>query len=114
MYFYLQVMSDHNLLIRQAFTGWPGCAHDARVLRNSSLYELAESGRYIRPDMFLLADSAYPLKSWLITPFKDNGHLNARQRQFNRVLSSIRQVVERPMRYHRYPMVYVHNMIVYV
>ena len=32
---------------------------------------------------------------WLITPYKDNGHLTARQRQFNYKLSSIRAVVER-------------------
>ena len=32
---------------------------------------------------------------WLITPFRDNGHLNARQRQFNTNLSALRSVVER-------------------
>ena len=32
---------------------------------------------------------------WLITPYRDNGHLTARQRRFNRALSSIRQTVER-------------------
>ena len=33
--------------------------------------------------------------SWLITPFRDNGHLTAQQRRFNRALSSIRQKIER-------------------
>ena len=33
--------------------------------------------------------------SWLITPFRDNGHLTAQQRRFNRALSSIQQRVER-------------------
>lgn len=32
---------------------------------------------------------------WLITPFRDNGHLPNNQRKFNKILSSIRQVVER-------------------
>lgn len=32
---------------------------------------------------------------WLITPFRDNGHLTDDQRKFNKVLSSVRQVVER-------------------
>lgn len=44
---------------------------------------------------YIIADSAYPSKAWLITPFKDNGRLNINQRRITRVLSSARQVVER-------------------
>ena len=33
--------------------------------------------------------------SWLVTAFRDNGHLTAQQRRFNRALSSIRQKIER-------------------
>jgi len=32
---------------------------------------------------------------WLITPYRDNGHLTAHQKRFNRVLSSLRQKIER-------------------
>ena len=32
---------------------------------------------------------------WLITPFRDSGHLTRDQRKFNKVLSSLRQVLER-------------------
>lgn len=32
---------------------------------------------------------------WLITPFRDDGHLSRRQRQFNTALSAVRQKVER-------------------
>ena len=32
---------------------------------------------------------------WLITPFRDNGHLTLRQRQFNTALSAVLQKVER-------------------
>ena len=32
---------------------------------------------------------------WLITPYRDNGHLTRQQRRFNTVLSSVRQKVER-------------------
>ena len=32
---------------------------------------------------------------WLITPYRDNGHLTRQQRRFNTVLSSLRQKVER-------------------
>ncbi|XP_033729734.1 protein ANTAGONIST OF LIKE HETEROCHROMATIN PROTEIN 1-like [Pecten maximus] len=91
----LQVVVDQDLLITNCYTGWAGCAHDARVLRNSTLYEKAEAGGYIIPGKVIVADSAYPLKDWLVTPFKDNGHLNHNQRRFNRILSSGRQIVER-------------------
>lgn len=69
------------MLIRDIYTGWPGSTHDARVLRNSNLYTNANRGNYLNANKYILADSAYPLKMWLITPFK--------------VLSSARQVVER-------------------
>lgn len=46
----------------------------------------------------IIADSAYPLMNWLMTPFiihHDNGRLNAQQRRFNQMLSLARQIVER-------------------
>lgn len=44
---------------------------------------------------FIIADSAYPLRNWLIIPFRNTGHLTPRQHRFNRRLSSARQIVER-------------------
>ena len=90
-----QVVSDNRMLIRHAYTGWPGSTHDARVLRHSSLYELGGNSNKIAQNKYILADSAYPIREWLITPFRDNGHLHQQQRRFNRALSSSRQVVER-------------------
>lgn len=83
------------MLIRDAYTGWPGCTHDARVLRNSALFEKAEHGQSVTPGKFIVGDSAYPLRNWLVTPFRDNGRLNAQQRRFNQRLSSAGVVVER-------------------
>ena len=37
--------------------------------------------------------------SWLITPFRNDGYLSAKQRQFNYRLSSVRSVVERSIRF---------------
>ncbi|KAL3891366.1 hypothetical protein ACJMK2_003628 [Sinanodonta woodiana] len=34
-------------------------------------------------------------KIWLHTPFRDNGHLTAQQRRYNRAISGVRQTVER-------------------
>lgn len=53
------------MVIRHAYTGWPGCTHDARVLRNSSLFEDGEQGNAIGQRNFIIADNAYPLRNWL-------------------------------------------------
>lgn len=81
------------------FCGYPGSVHDARVLRNSPLFIDAEVNRdrLFPGNSHLIADSAYPLKSWLLTPFRDNGHLTRRQLRYNFLHSSTRMVVERSL-----------------
>lgn len=91
----LQLVVDDTLMINDAYVGWPGSTHDARVLRNSSFYEGAENGRNISPGKIIVGDGAYPLRRWLITPFRDNGHLTQQQKKYNKALSSARQCVER-------------------
>ncbi|KAK3107692.1 hypothetical protein FSP39_020061 [Pinctada imbricata] len=91
----LQAVVDNKLLIISAYTGWPGCTHDARVLRNSHLYHNAESGRSFIQDHQLLADNAYPLRNWLISPYKNYGNLTLQQHRFNKKLSSAKQTIER-------------------
>jgi len=71
--------------------------HDVRVLRLSEVFRAAEAdeilneptfdvnGTIIRP--LILGDSAYPFKTWLLRPFKDNGALNQHQKNFNNHLS---------------------------
>ena len=83
------------MLITSVYTGWPGCTHDARVLRNSGLYQRAEAGEMFINDHHIFGDSAYPLRNWLITPFKNFGNLTVQQTRFNKRLSSVRQTVER-------------------
>lgn len=87
----LHAVCDHDMLFTDCFTGWPGSVHDARVLRNSPVYH---DGSFPRGS-FLVGDSAYPLQSWLLTPFRDNGHLTAEQRNYNYLHSSTRMVIER-------------------
>ena len=43
----------------------------------------------------ILGDSAYPLFAWLLTPYKDTGHLSESERFYNYIHSSTRMVVER-------------------
>lgn len=91
----MQVVVDDTMLITNAFCGWPGCVHDARVLRNSSFYEHAENGEMIIQGHHIVGDNAYPLRNWLITPFKNFGNLTPQHVRFNKKLSSVRQTVER-------------------
>ena len=85
-------------------TGFPGSLHDARMLRLSDFYWAAEdeeilmeptldlAGTVIRP--FVVGDSAYPLKTWLLPVIKDNGGLTEDQKKFNKELSKSRIIAE--------------------
>ena len=44
--------------------------------------------------MYIIGDAAYPLKTWLMTGFKDNDHLTAQQKRFTNRLSSKRMVIK--------------------
>ncbi|XP_012521852.3 protein ALP1-like [Monomorium pharaonis] len=78
--------------ILDVFVGYPGSVHDARVLRESRLYECLQK---ICPSRsYILGDSAYPCLECLIVPYRDNGHLTRVQRHFNSKLSSCRVVIE--------------------
>lgn len=88
-------MLDNNLLITSAYTGWQGCTHDARVLRNSALFQKAEAGELILENHHILADNAYPSRNWLVSPVKNYGNLSPQTIWFNKKLSSARQTVQR-------------------
>ncbi len=67
--------------------------HDARVLRLSALWEMAERRNLFAQQyrningqdvgLYILGDAAYPLTSWLMKPFPDNGFLTAQQQVYN-------------------------------
>jgi len=93
----LQVICDPDLLITDVFCGYPGSVHDTCVFRNSPICCEVEVNpdNYFPGNSHILGDAAYPLKRWLLTPFRDNGHLTAQQRRYNTAHSSTRMVVER-------------------
>lgn len=91
----LQAVCNYKMEFIDIFCGWPGSAHDARVWSNSPLGMALEKGDLILPkNTYILGDSAYPLTSYLMVPFRDNGHLTNRQKRFNQKLSSTRVVIE--------------------
>lgn len=88
----LQAVCREDLRFIHVEAGWAGSTHDARVLKTSDLWNngLAWCG-----DGHLIGDAAYPVRKWLLAPYRDNGHLTVQQKAFNYSLSSTRVTVER-------------------
>ncbi|XP_052786768.1 putative nuclease HARBI1 isoform X1 [Mya arenaria] len=88
----LQVVCDSKLRLLDTYTGWPGSVHDARVFRNCPLLDVCQQ---LPAPYHLIGDSAYPLSRYMLVPYRDNGHLDAQQKKFNKAHSSTRVDVER-------------------
>lgn len=67
--------------------------HDARILTESFIYPdlpgICENGRY-----HILGDSAYPVSTHLITPYRDNGRLTRIETNFNLLFCGTRVIIE--------------------
>ena len=82
--FQLQAVCDSQLRSTHIHTGNAGSVHDSRVYRNSDLKAMLNA--YPLPAQYhLLGDSAYPLDTNLLVPYRDNGHLMERQKRYNNV-----------------------------
>lgn len=88
----LQAICDNNKMFLDVFTGPPSKIHDARIYKLSfiskKLKDICENKWHI------LGDSAYPLKKWLLTPFKNYGNLSIAQRHYNYRFSATRVKIE--------------------
>jgi len=61
------------------------------------VYVKIEENRYFQyflPDQHLLGDKIYPLKQWLLPPFKDYGNITRMQIRYNKVHSKTRVKIE--------------------
>lgn len=77
----LQGICDSKRRFIDACVGCPSRIHDSRIFSLSPISDQLQEichGRY-----HLLGDAAYPLRDYLITPFKDYGNLTAKQVKFN-------------------------------
>lgn len=59
---------------------WLGSVHDARVLSNTELFVISGEGWRPFSGAVMLADSAYPLKEWLIPSRRRNPKDDTEQR----------------------------------
>ena len=71
---------------------WPGSVHDARILRQSPLFDDFEANRPPL-DGIILGDSGYMVRPWLMTPVLQP--VTRKQTSYNFSHSSTRTTVER-------------------
>ncbi|XP_018394881.1 PREDICTED: uncharacterized protein LOC108773542 [Cyphomyrmex costatus] len=90
------VICIQKLLFTSVLAGNVGSVYDARVFRLSSVREYIENPLiYFPNDSHIVGDAAYSIHPHIMVPFKDNGHLTARQKNFNLCHSSVRTSIER-------------------
>jgi len=88
----LQGICDARKRFIDVFTGIPAKIHDSRVLKlsdiNNDLPQIC-GGKF-----HILGDAAYPIREWLMIPYKDYGNLSDKQRQFNKQFCATRVLIE--------------------
>lgn len=89
----LQGVCDDTLKFIDIYLGQTGRAHDARIFRESPLFDYLEDSTL--PKFHILGDSAYPLKNHVMTPFRDDGHLTEEQVRYNVMHARARSCIER-------------------
>lgn len=75
--------------------GFPGSVHDSSRFRETAVYQNPEN--FFSADEYIMADSAYPLKHWLITPYKGRAANDVENVLFNTMFSKFRIRVEHVM-----------------
>ncbi|XP_025153578.1 protein ALP1-like [Harpegnathos saltator] len=86
----------HNLLFISVLAENVGSVHNAHVFRLSPVYQYIQSPQiYFPNNSHIIGDSAYSIHPHIMVPFKDNGQLTDRQKNFKFCLSSARMAIER-------------------
>lgn len=87
----VQAVCDANLRIINIDARWPGSTHDSSIFRASSLHLRFTQGEFT--NSFLLADSAYQQKKFILTPFLHPQ--NIAEERYNRAHIRTRNCIER-------------------
>lgn len=81
---------DTTMAFTYIYADMPGSCPNAGVFRASEAFNLLQE---LPCPYHVLGNSAYPLKTSLLTPYRDNGHLTPAQKKFNRCHSSTHRVI---------------------
>ena len=87
----VQGIMNANILFPNVVARWPASTHVAFVLLNSDMYANFEAE--VHGDGWLLGDSGYPMKPWLLVPMLDPQ--SRAERAYNKSHIKTRKVVER-------------------
>ena len=88
----IQAICDHEFRFINAVVKWPGCTHDAFIWRQSGINREITSGGIETVHGWLLGDSAYGLRTKLMTPITSPA--TPGQRRYNRAFLKVRQTIE--------------------
>ncbi|XP_051975359.1 putative nuclease HARBI1 [Xyrauchen texanus] len=87
----VQVVCDHQGMFTDIVAKWPGSTHDSFAWANSAICQMAEEGGF--GDSWLLGDSGYPLRPYLLTPVQHPATIA--EERFNQAHGRTRSIVER-------------------
>ncbi|KAJ8910059.1 hypothetical protein NQ315_013314 [Exocentrus adspersus] len=92
----VQLIADSNLKIINVCARYPGSTNDAFIWMNSNVQTLLQNLHGAgHNNYFLLGDSGYPLRSWLLTPLEQEPLPNTPEHRYNMAHKSTRSVIER-------------------
>ncbi len=79
------------MVIRDIECRWPGSTHDSFMLAQSYIGDKFEQGGF--GNLWVLGDSGYPCKTYLMTPYLNP--TTEGERRYNRAQKNARSIVER-------------------
>ncbi|KAI4455558.1 hypothetical protein MML48_9g00005573 [Holotrichia oblita] len=90
----VQLICDVNCRILNVSAQFPGSTHDAYIWQNSDVNGLLQELTNRGHTSYLLGDSGYPLRPWLLTPIPNAAPGSAEER-YNNTHRRIRATIER-------------------
>lgn len=87
----VQGVCSHDMKFTNLVARWPGATHDAFIWNTCNLNRRFREGDFGH-EAFLLGDSAYPLRPWLLTPVLQPQ--NEAEERYNRHHRRMRQKIE--------------------
>lgn len=85
----VQCICEPNGRLTNVVAQWPGSCHDSYILRASMIWDYMEANPNIG---FILGDSAYAIRPWLMTPIRNCS--NSREFAYNFAHSKTRVTIE--------------------